>query len=267
MAKTAEWKPATDTARQPRTTVNGSPQSVPEGVGTTSRNVRLFAESVRRIATHPLASPAQTGVPIGDGLGMEELVSCIAPLFQREPSLLRWNAIRCAIGTLYWQSVGDDNGTPFVPVVERAMGVGHIGDVKAGEETLGLSPDWQSEVTSQQAEAAIGVYAAFCMRLFAYERLSGLDGHRFNSEPVCQFGDAVALDFISWAAVAMLRMEAAENWLQLPEPSLLDEPGWYAEPIYAKAERYWDGSDWTERCRTLDGRRYVAMALPIRAST
>ncbi len=73
---------------------------------------------------------------------------------------------------------------------------------------------------------------------------------------VAGFPRAVALDCIAWSAVAFLRLEIAQQiFSQVPEPDALSEPGWYTEPLFAKAERFWNGSNWTARCRVKDGRR------------
>jgi len=72
-------------------------------------------------------------------------------------------------------------------------------------------------------------------------------------------GQAVALDIIAWAAVAELRLGLADDLLAtFPRPDLLETPGWYTEPLFRKAERYWDG-DWTDRCRTPQGESSVPL--------
>jgi hypothetical protein len=256
-----------DEAVHSHLTINNKEQLECEGVDQVSRVLRLFAESLRRLAAHPLATPAHVGTPIGDGHGMEELVAYIAPLFEHEPSLARWTAVRGGMAMLYYQTVSEDHGTPFIPYVERVMGVGHIGDIGAGDNTLGIAPDWQERLSPDQASKAVGVYSAFAMRLFDYDRISDLDAVSFVSDPACQFSNAVALDFIAWAAVAILRIEVAENVVLLPEPDLLTVPGWYTEPVFARMERYWDGDDWTNECRIRQGEHYVSGPMPIGKSS
>ena len=67
--------------------------------------------------------------------------------------------------------------------------------------------------------------------------------------------EAVALDFIVWAAAIELRFEGRGLLPSVvdsvPLPSRLDEPGWYVDPIFGRCDRYWDGTDWTSRVRVV----------------
>ena len=115
--------------KRPILTINGRPQSEPERPGSLPRRNRLFVECTRRLADDPLASEDARGTPIGDGLGMEGLAAKIAPLFERERSLLRWVALRGAFTDMYINTIDPASRVlPFFPVVERTMGVGHISD-------------------------------------------------------------------------------------------------------------------------------------------
>jgi len=69
-----------------------------------------------------------------------------------------------------------------------------------------------------------------------------------NNDPEFCILEAMAYDYIAWVAVAALRDEVTEHLVAFPEPAAFAGPGWYTEPIFAKAERYWD-LDWSERCR------------------
>jgi hypothetical protein len=71
----------------------------------------------------------------------------------------------------------------------------------------------------------------------------------------CWPGNAVALDIIAWSAVALLRLELLDL-NHVPEPDRLDTSGWYYDPLWGKVQRFWDGSDWTGRCRVVDGRGF-----------
>jgi hypothetical protein len=68
------------------------------------------------------------------------------------------------------------------------------------------------------------------------------------------------LDFIAWCASAFAGGQLHRTLLQgeIPAAQALTAPGWYAEPVFAKCERFWDGGDWTSRCRVLEGRRWEA---------
>lgn len=77
-------------------TINGQPQATPETSNTIERRSRLFVECERRLADDPLTQPAACGRLLGDGNGLEGLVAKIAPMFEREQSLIRWVALRGA---------------------------------------------------------------------------------------------------------------------------------------------------------------------------
>ena len=84
--------------RQP---INGDRPHASEGPGTIQRRIRLFAQCARRIAEEPLAAPDSREVPIGEGLGLDELIPVIEPVFEWEPSMIRWAALRGALTLLY----------------------------------------------------------------------------------------------------------------------------------------------------------------------
>jgi hypothetical protein len=69
------------------------------------------------------------------------------------------------------------------------------------------------------------------------------------------------LEFIAWAATAFVA-GGLHRQLDIPAAQILDAPGWYAEPVFAKAERFWDGNDWTSKARMLDGRRWRLIDSP-----
>lgn len=84
-----------------------------------------------------------------------------------------------------------------------------------------------------------------------------------NADPFWKtVNHAIALDYIAWTSVALCRVRWLETALNMPEPGLLETAGWYADPLWAKAERFWDGADWTARMRILsDKRAEVTQAL------
>src|SRR5581483_10292214 len=100
------------------------------------------------------------------------------------------------------------------------------------------------------------------IRLFDYDRYSQLSIDEVNQDPRCRLSDAMALDFISWSAIALLRTGLAQRFLDTPEPDALEQPGWYTDPLWGKAQRYWDGTDWTARARTSDGQETVSRLRP-----
>lgn len=244
-------------------TVNGRPQPHPEVPGSIQRRFRLFAECERRLAANPLAGPAAAGQPIGDGSGLEGLVAKVAPLFEREQSLIRWVALRGAFAELFIRVLDPDSAVASPEDLERVMGLEWVTDVQ-GESHVDLALPWRTTLSPDQRQAALGVASSVLIRVEDYGRYSGMSIKDVNADPRCRIPKAAALDCIVWSAVALLRLGVAQQLFpQVPEPDALPEPGWYTEPLFAKAERFWGGSDWTARCRVKDGRGFIETSTPL----
>lgn len=242
----------TDLDQRPLLTISGARQLKPEGPGSLERRYRLFAECVRTLAGEELASERACGTPVGDGLGMEQLVARLTPLFDKEKSLIRWVALRGALCSVYIYTLDPESRVlPFSPVLEGVMGIRRVAPGTA-EETADVLPEWQDRLSPQQRAFAVQVYTAVREKAYDYERYSELDISTVNQDPRCYLDDAMALDFIAWSAVAFLRTGFGEHFMAMPEPDALDAPGWYADPLWGKAKRYWDGSDWTDRGLTTE---------------
>jgi hypothetical protein len=69
------------------------------------------------------------------------------------------------------------------------------------------------------------------------------------------------LEFITWSAQVALADDYPFVHL-FPAAQTLDVAGWYAEPVFSKSERFWDGADWTPRCRVLEGRNWRLINAP-----
>src|SRR6202035_4799055 len=151
---------------------------------------------------------------------------------------------------------------PFSPAVETAMGVGDVAPPEAAEPVIGVGREWASRLSAQQRQAVVEVFSALAVRVFDYERYSQMSIDEVNQDPRCRLNDAMALDFIAWSAVALLRTELAQSFLHAPEPDALEQPGWYTDPLWGKAQRYWDGDDWTERVRTSGGQEAISRLRP-----
>lgn len=236
-------------------TVNGRPQSSPEGPGTIQRRSRLFTECGRRLAADPLASGNAFGVPVGDGCGLESLVARISPLFQAERSLIRWVALRGAFTELYIHVFDPTSSQASPEALEKAMGLEWVTDA-SGQDHPEVAAAWRSRLSREQCANVLGVASSVLTRVADYPRYSALGTDDIIADPrFAGFGDAVALDCIAWSAIALLRLGISQRLFELvPEPDALPKPGWYPEPLFAKAERYWDGSDWAAACRLKDGR-------------
>lgn len=235
-------------------TITGEPQPVPETPASPERRFRLFVQCLREVQGHSLVQAPASGRPIGDGMGLEELVGLIRPVFRTDAALIPWVAVRGAMTLLYQDCWRPGVDTPFVPMVEAIMGVGHTGDIANADPTIGISPDWDGRLTLDQREAVLGIYSAVWVRLLAYEEYSRMPITDLKATHLYAF-PTVALDIIAWVAVAMCRLGNHHDLVaDYPKPDLLGKPGWYTEPLFGKADRYWDGADWTSLCRNPQGR-------------
>lgn len=233
---------------RPDRSIVGSPIAIPEDIGNFPRRVRLMAHAQRMLIDHPLAQRNSFGQLLGDGTGMEAAVAHIAPVFARERSIIRWVALRGALLSL-------DMHCPDLASWERllqTMGLRtESGEIVVASD-LTTSPD--------AAEMAIGVAASILSRLVHYDEAERASFAEMNSAPLWStVHEAIGLDYIAWTAVALNRA----GLLPAPElePGALDSPGFYAEPVFAKAERYWDGTDWTSRVRRLGERSELDLPL------
>jgi hypothetical protein len=162
-------------------------------------------------------------------------------------------ALRGAFAHLFiW--VFDRESAAVLPMdLEYVMGLEWVTDAQG--EHLDLIQPWRTTLSPDQRQAALVVASSVCTRVVDYSRYSKMNVYDVNADPHCQILKAVALDCIAWSAIALLRLGIAQQLFpQVPEPDALSEPGWYIDPLFAKSERFWDGSDWTARSRTNDQR-------------
>jgi hypothetical protein len=175
---------------------------------------------------------------------MEELVAAIEPIYAQDASLLRWVALRGALHGLSDAGAG----TTTLPIGE-AVGF-HWDESSNGWSALdaGLSP--------QQTEAALGLLSSIMSKVVDYHEISELSIEDVNEDQrwrLASFNRAMALDYIAWSAVVLCRLEASGHLPPVPsvvpQPSRLETAGWYVDPLFGKAGRYWNGADWTDRVR------------------
>lgn len=258
------FRRAAESGRVSTMTVNGRAQVRAEGPGAIQRRVRLFVECERRLADDPLAREGVSGAPLGDGHGLEGLVAKITPLFEFEPSLLRWVALRGALAELFIRIIDRESAARSRTDLETAMGLEWLTQPN-GESQPDLAVPWRTEFVPEHRQAALGVAGFVLIRADDYPRYAALSVLDVNTDAYCRtMSHALALDTIAWSAIALLRLGVAQQLFdQVPEPDALHVPGWYPEPLFTKSERYWDGSDWTAACRVPDGRRYVETSVPL----
>jgi Protein of unknown function (DUF2510) len=248
--------PRSEPRRTPTRTVFGDHQPNPEELGAMERRARLFMACASVLREDPLASPDANVTPIGDGIGLEDLVGRITPIFAKDRSLIYWTALRGALTILYvhtWDP--ESRSVPFWPAVERVMGVGLLSEPADPNRVYGVAPEWDSRLSARQREDALGIHGTVLFRLGDYERYSRMPIDDVLADPSLRMSDAVALDVIAWSAVAALRLGLPVR--EQPLPDLLEQPGWYIDPLWGEADRYWDGADWTARCRVRQGRKYL----------
>ncbi len=246
---------------RPRRTLAGRQVAVQEDIGTVARRARLMSEAVRRLEGHPLGAQSARGVAIGDGHGMEDLVEHIAPLFQQERSLARWVAIRGGLLFLDMICSSDLEWQQLMPV----MGLAPINDQQTGRPPAVLLHQ-ASPITPEVEQNILGLFWSIKYRWQRYAEISEMTVQQVNADPqLARVNPPIAFDFIAWTAIAMLRTGNASSELirDMPEPGLLEKPGWYADPLFAKCERYWDEDDWTDLIRVKNGRTWNESILPL----
>lgn len=250
----------------PMLTVNGRPQPTPEGPESLERRDRLFVECVRLLASDPLTSRAAYGHLIGAGSGLEDLVRKIAPLFEREQSLVRWVALRGAIAWLYREILRRSGATRSPQQLAEAMGLTWARGTAGAYELV--ATEASGELTGERRNVAVATANITANYLIYYQRIMQMTVPELNADAMCsQLDDDIALECIAWSAVACLRLGVDWQWLaQLPEPDALTEIGWYTDPLCGIYQRYWDGWDWTSACRTRNGEEIVEYAIPLRLS-
>jgi hypothetical protein len=244
-------------------TINGRPQHLPEGPQTLERRGRLFVECVRRLADDPLTAPAAYGKLIGYGSGLERLVDSIAPLFEREQSLVRWVALRGALAWLYREVLRPQGATRSPQEFAEAMGLAWVRG-EAGDYVLAPQP--REQLSGERRNVAVATANVALNYLTYYQRIMKMSVRELNADAMCaELEDDIALECIAWCAVACLRLGIdRERFANLPEPDALTHMGWYTDPISTEYQRYWDGSDWTAECRTRNGDRIVQSTIPLR---
>ena len=138
-----------------------------EEIGTLPRCLRLMAAAVRVLESEEMAQPEAVGVPLGDGHGMESLVTRLAPLFARDRSLVRWVALKGALLFL---------DTSFLSDIEwrtamLSMGLEHSKSPYTGEDEIQVleRPGPISPVVISQI---LGLHASIMMGLAEFERIS-----------------------------------------------------------------------------------------------
>jgi hypothetical protein len=246
-------KPAHEPSGTFRQTITGGTVTVPEVIGGVERRVRLMGTAVRVLTDHPAARPAALGQPLGDGAGMEDVVDTLRPWFARERSLTRWVALR---GALLFADIC------FGGPADRTAALSAMG---LSRDHTGMARVVPGALSAAQVAGCEGLCASLELKLNRYAQIETMSTYDVIDDPeLARVNEAVGLDYIAWVGIALLRTGAGAQLLQLPEPGRIEAAGWYAEPLFAKSERYHDGQDWTDRCRVIEGRNAREVGMPLR---
>lgn len=243
---------------RPRRTISGRRVVDQEEIGAMARRSRMMAAAIRLLGDDKLAQPDAIGTPVGDDHGMAELVERLRPLFAKEPSLPRWVALRGALLFL-------DMAYPTEPQWRNAllaMGLRVEPDPYSGESRT-VPVDRSGAMTPNQKSSLVGLYASLEFKLRDYEKIAALPLSQVLANPMWRINHLIALEYIAWTAIVMLRTGTAARIWDMPEPGQLEEVGWYADPVFGQSERYWDGRDWTSRVRVKEGRRWVESTIDL----
>lgn len=265
-------------SQRPVMTINGRPQQTPETHGTVGRRSRLFVECERRLADDPMTQESARGYLLGDGTGLERLTAKIAPLFAREPSLIRWVALRGAFAPLHlYMFAPPDKQVPNMVTkspeeLADVMGLAWVdgtgqryGRNSAGRPSL-QARDQIPQMPAEIRDGAVSIADLTITSVADYARVAEMSTEQVDADPMYSWlNDVIALDCIAWCAAALLRFNLGQNFFsRMPEPDALPGPGWYVDPMSNEGERYWDGSDWTATCRRHEGHRLADFKSPIR---
>jgi hypothetical protein len=271
-------EPEQTASRGPVMTINGRPQPTPEAPGAIDRRNRLFVECERRLADDPITQQAARGSLVGDGTGLERLTARIAPLFEREQSLIRWVALRGAFAPMYLymfaplDAQGPNQVTKSPEELADVMGLtwvdeaGHPWDRSSAGKPKLRARDEDPRIPPVMRDGAVALATVVTTTASDYGRIAEMSAQQAPAVPKFSWlTDVIALDCIAWCAVALLRFDLGQIFFsKIPEPDALPVPGWYHDPLFGKCERYWDGSDWTSSCRRQDGRRLAEFQSPLR---
>jgi hypothetical protein len=158
-----------------------------------------------------------------------DLRSGIASLLSREASFIKWSSLR---GALMFVSMALEDPARSLDELRNAAG--------------GNEPDGAADL--------IRSYESSIVNLSTYDVLRN---------PGLVRTDGWHLDLITWAVKAFVGAGLTGFVANIPAPQRLDVPAWYADPVFAKAERFWDGNDWSPKCRVLNGNRWGLIQNPI----
>lgn len=225
--------------------------------GDLARKVRVSIAVIARLAQQPVADTSSWGRSLDDG-DLAIAQRTLEEAVRQDRSLARHIARDL---TLFFEANG-------------GIAVNEV----AAFESVGLdpapSPGTMSGPAQRIAAQVLAVARTIQARSQGAETApSDLAVYRALYEDRSNEGHDRAIDIGAWSAVVVARLATANR---LPNAALFLEPGsdfigqmegvgWYPNPVNhggtaigdASIERWWDGSDWTDRVRYRDGRNWI----------
>jgi hypothetical protein len=203
-------------------------------------------------------------------------VAKIAPLFERERSLVKWVVLRGAFtqlfGFVFDPNAGPNRATRSPEELADVMGLtwvdgeGNPYTIRSAGRAILQVAESSRGMPENLREMALNIAKLPVEFAVDYPRIGAMSSEEVLADPMCKLlNDAIALDCIAWTATGLLRLGLSQLMMpKVPEPDALVQPGWYTDPLFGKLKRYWDGSDWTSDCRRQVGRQVVTSSVPLR---
>lgn len=220
--------------------------------GSRSRKNVLAVASLNRLCDATVGSSSSFGQQIRDE-DLDKAVHVVATVTTQDRSLLPHVARDMA---LVFESLGGltENKNATSRAVGQSGSTATIRVARAASDALAVARTIEARSNSREPSSSdLGTYTA----LF---------------EDASPEGHTRALDIGAWVGVVTARLRTG-GYLsldlplfnrQLAEYARMDGVGWYPNPVNAgdtsdgeaQIERWWDGSDWTQRVRFRNGRRW-----------
>jgi len=231
------------------------------------RKAHLAFVSINQVMKLPIASREYFGRPMADVFGLQHGSDIVRKILMQDGSL----AARVARDSLVvLDALLDTMNTPW----EAALGIAmDAAGLLPGPK---LNPERLTDVPLRVQEDMLGLAHCVVAIFFGIERPGGVQlgdrayyEHFFESlERATQL---LAHEITAWSGAVIGRLRHAGYIPQTPWMSakfetapVMEEAGWYPNPMNmgqivdgdATIQRYWDGTDWTDRARLCDGRTW-----------
>jgi hypothetical protein len=218
------------------------------------KSVMAFA-CLNKVMTLPVADAACFGRPIANSIGLRPASDVVRDILWQDRSMAAWVARDCVVAMD--ALLGTMTGS-LADALETAMAAAGLrpGPAVSPDEDL---PDATGAEVLLLARRVISMF-------FAFERLDGRRGidRTFYERLFATRSHGAAYEIAAWTGAVIGRLRGAGHLPELPwmaaefrtVPAMTTE-GWYPNPFLmgeilageASWQRYWDGTDWTDRVR------------------